>query len=142
MKNLILALAVTFSTVCASAQNFLVIGTYDGDQEETMDKVTQNLGFGYALNDTWTLGVIQAGEDAEGETNYDLWARYNWNANTFVSVQAPTEETTDNLTVGVGYSYNVWKGLNVEPRYSMPLKEDETTGDREGTFNLGFSYKF
>ena len=46
MKNLILALAVTFSTVCASAQNFLVIGTYDGDQEETMDKVTQNLGFG------------------------------------------------------------------------------------------------
>jgi len=142
MKNLILALAVTFSTVCASAQNFLVIGTYDGDQEETMDKVTQNLGFGYALNDTWTLGLIQAGEDAEGETNYDLWARYNWNANTFVSVQAPTEETTDNLTVGVGYSYNVWKGLNVEPRYSMPLKEDETTGDREGTFNLGFSYKF
>tara|TARA_R100000322_G_scaffold163292_1_gene126695 strand:- start:150 stop:578 length:429 start_codon:yes stop_codon:yes gene_type:complete len=142
MKNLILALAVTFSTVCASAQNFLVIGTYDGDQEETMDKVTQNLGFGYALNDTWTLGVIQAGEDAEGETNYDLWARYNWNANTFVSVQAPTEETTDNLTVGVGYSYNVWKGLNIEPRYSMPLKEDETTGDREGTFNLGFSYKF
>ena len=142
MKNLILALAVTFSTVCASAQNFLVIGTYDGDQEETMDKVTQNLGFGYALNDTWTLGVIQAGEDAEGETNYDLWARYNWNANTFVSVQAPTEETTDNLTVGVGYSYNVWKGLNIEPRYSMPLKEDETTGDREGTFNLGFLYKF
>jgi len=142
MKNLILALAVTFSTVCASAQNFLVIGTYDGDQEETMDKVTQNLGFGYALNDTWTLGLIQAGEDAEGETNYDLWARYNWNANTFVSVQAPTEETTDNLTVGVGYSYNVWKGLNIEPRYSMPLKEDETTGDREGTFNLGFSYKF
>jgi opacity protein-like surface antigen len=142
MKNLILALAVTFSTLCASAQNFLVIGTYDGDQEETMDKVTQNLGFGYALNDTWTLGLIQAGEDAEGETNYDLWARYNWNANTFVSVQAPTEETTDNLTVGVGYSYNVWKGLNVEPRYSMPLKEDETTGDREGTFNLGFSYKF
>ena len=141
MKNLILALAVTFSTVCASAQNFLVIGTYDGDQEETMDKVTQNLGFGYALNDTWTLGVIQAGEDAEGETNYDLWARYNWNANTFVSVQAPTEETTDNLTVGVGYSYNVWKGLNVEPNYSVGLKEDEN-GEREGTFNLGFSYRF
>ena len=38
----------------------MVIGTYDGDQEETMDKVTQNLGFGYALNDNWTLGMIQA----------------------------------------------------------------------------------
>ena len=141
MKKLILTSAVALSTLFASAQNFMVIGTYDGDQEETMDKVTQNLGFGYALNDTWTVGMIQAGEDAEGEMTYDLWGRYNWNANTFVSLQAPTEEMMDNMTVGVGYSYNVWKGLNLEPRYSMGLKEDEN-GEREGTFNLGFSYRF
>ena len=141
MKKLILTSAVALSTLFASAQNFMVIGTYDGDQEETMDKVTQNLGFGYALNDNWTLVMIQAGEDAEGDMTYDLWGRYYWNANTFVSLQAPTEEMMDNMTVGVGYSYNVWKGLNVEPRYSMGLKEDEA-GEREGTFNLGFSYKF
>ena len=61
--------------------------------------------------------------------------------NAYVSLQAPQEETTDNLTVGLGYSFNVWKGLNVEPNYSMGLKEDEA-GDREGTFNLGLSYKF
>ena len=78
MKKLILTSAVALSTLFASAQNFMVIGTYDGDQEETMDKVTQNLGFGYALNDTWTVGMIQAGEDAEGEMAYDLWGRYNW----------------------------------------------------------------
>jgi len=47
----------------------------------------------------------------------------------------------DNLTVGLGYSFNVWKGLNVEPNYSMGLKEDEA-GEREGTFNLGLSYRF
>ena len=60
---------------------------------------------------------------------------------TYVSFQAPTEEMMDNMTIGLGLSYNVWKGLNVEPNYSMGLKEDEN-GDREGTFNLGLSYKF
>ena len=47
----------------------------------------------------------------------------------------------DNLTVGLGYSYDVWKGLYVEPNYSMGLNEDEN-GEREGSFNLGLSYKF
>ena len=83
MKKLILTSAIALSTLFASAQNFMVVSTYDGDQEET----------------------------------------------------------TDNLTVGVGYSYNVWKGLNVEPNYSIGLKEDEN-GEREGTFNLGLSYRF
>ena len=141
MKKLILTSAIAFATLFASAQNFMVVTTYDGDQEETMDKITQNMGFGYALNDTWTLGMIQAGEDAEGEMTYDLWGRYNWNKDMYVSFQAPTEEMMDNMTIGVGYSYNVWNGLNVEPNYSMGLKEDEN-GEREGTFNLGLSYKF
>ena len=139
MKKLFLTLVIASTTLLASTQ-FMAVTTYDGDQEETMDKITQNMGFGYALNDTWTLGMIQAGEDAEGEMSYDLWGRYNWNANTYVSFQAPTEEMMDNMTVGVGYSYNVWKGLNIEPNYTMPLKEDEA-GEREGSFNLGLSYK-
>ena len=141
MKKLILTFAVAISTLFASAQNFMVVTTYDGDQEETMDKVSQNLGFGYALNNTWTLGMIQAGEDVDGDMTYDLWSRYNMKNNLYVSAQAPTEETMDNLTVGLGYSFNVWKGLNVEPNYSMGLKEDENE-EREGTFNLGLSYRF
>ena len=141
MKKLFLTSAVALMTLVASAQ-FTVVSTYDGDQEENLDKVTQNIGFGYALNDTWTVGLMNVGEDAEGETVYDLWGRYNLKNDAYVSFQAPTEETLDNLTVGLGYSYNVWKGLNVEPNYTVGLKEDETTGDREGTFNLGFSYKF
>ena len=141
MKKLILTSAIAFATLFASAQNFMVVTTYDGDQEETMDMLTQNVGFGYAVNDTWTVGLIQNGEDVDGETIYDIWGRYNLKNNAYVSLQAPQEEMMDNLTVGLGYSFNVWKGLNVEPNYSMGLKEDEA-GDREGTFNLGFSYKF
>ena len=140
MKKLILTSAVALMTLVASSQ-FTVVTTYDGDQEETMDKVTQNFGIGYALNDTWTLGLIQNGEDDEGETVYDLWGRYNLKNNAYVSLQAPQEEMMDNLTVGIGYSFNVWNGLNIEPNYSMGLKEDENE-EREGTFNLGLSYKF
>ena len=141
MKKIFLTSAIAFATLFASAQNFMVVSTYDGDQEETMDMLTQNVGFGYAVNETWTLGLMQNGEDVDGETIYDLWARYNMKNDLYLSLQAPQEETMDNLTVGLGYSFNVWKGLNVEPNYSMGLKEDEA-GDREGTFNLGLSYKF
>ena len=144
MKKLILTSAIALSTLFASAQNFMVVTTYnapeDGESFE-MSNLTDNMGIGYKLNDTWTVGLVTAGEDSTGDKSYDLWGRYNWNANMYVSVQAPTEEMMDNMTVGLGYSFNVWKGLNVEPNYSMGLKEDEN-GEREGTFNLGLSYKF
>ena len=139
MKKLFLTMAVVaFTTLFASAQ-FLVVTTYtaaeDGAEWE-VTSLTDNLGIGYAVNDAWTVGFIKAGEDSLGDTSYDLWGRYNWNENVYVSVQAPTEDTMDNLNIGVGYSLNVWKGLNVEPNYSMGLEGDE------GAFNLGLSYKF
>ena len=144
MKKLILTMAVVaFTTIFASAQ-FMVVTTYNAPEdgaEWEMTSLTDNMGIGYAVNDAWTVGSIKAGEDSLGDASYDLWGRYNWNENVYVSVQAPTEEMMDNLTVGIGYSYNVWKGLNVEPNYSMGLKEDEE-GEREGSFNLGLSYKF
>ena len=144
MKKLILTMAVVaFTTLFASAQ-FMVVTSYNAPEdgaEWEMTSLTDNMGIGYAVNDAWTVGLIKAGEDSLGDASYDLWGRYNWNENVYVSVQAPTEEMMDNLTVGVGYSYNVWKGLNVEPNYSMGLKEDEE-GEREGSFNLGLSYKF
>ena len=144
MKKLILTMAVVaFTTLFASAQ-FMVVTTYNAPEdgaEWEMTSLTDNRGIGYTVNDTWTVGLIKAGEDSLGDASYDLWGRYNWNKNVYVSVQAPTEEMMDNLTLGLGYSYNVWKGLNVEPNYSMGLKEDEN-GEREGSFNLGLSYKF
>ena len=144
MKKLILTMAVVaFTTLFASAQ-FMVVTTYNAPEdgaEWEMTSLTDNMGIGYAVNDAWTVGLIKAGEDSQGDASYDLWGRYNWNENVYVSVQAPTEDMMDNLNIGIGYSYNVWKGLNVEPNYSMGLKEDEE-GEREGSFNLGLSYKF
>ena len=144
MKNLIMTLAVAILTTFAASAQFMVVTTYNAPEdgaEWEMTSLTDNMGIGYAVNDTWTVGLISAGEDSLGDASYDLWGRYNWNANMYVSLQAPTEEMMDNLTVGLGYSYDVWKGLCVEPNYSMGLKEDEN-GEREGSFNLGLSYKF
>jgi len=143
MKKLILTLAIAFTTLIASAQ-FTVVTTYNtaADGEDwKMSSLTDNMGIGYAVNDTWTVGLLTAGEDSLGEASYDLWARYNLDGDMYISVQAPTEDMMDNLTVGVGYSLSVWKGLSVEPNYSMGLKEDDN-GERDGSFNLGLSYKF
>ena len=144
MKKLFLTMAVAFSTLIASAQ-FMVVTTYNAPEdgaEWEMTSLTDNLGIGYTLNNgKCVVGLMKAGEDSLGDASYDLWGRYNWNQNMYVSVQAPTEEMMDNLTVGIGYSYNVWRGVCIEPNYSMGLKEDDN-GEREGSFNLGLSYKF
>ena len=137
-------MAVAFSTLIASAQ-FTVVTSYvapeDGVEWE-VSSLTDNMGIGYALNSgKCVVGLVKAGTDSLDEATYDLWGRYNLQSNLYISVQAPTEEMMDNLTVGLGYSYNVWKGLCIEPNYSMGLKEDEA-GEREGSFNLGLSYKF
>ena len=144
MKKLFLTMAVAFSTLIASAQ-FMVVTTYNAPEdgaEWEMTSLTDNLGVGYTLNNgKCVVGLMKAGEDSLGDASYDLWGRYNLKSNLYVSVQAPTEEMMDNLTVGLGYSYNVWKGVCIEPNYSMGLKEDDN-GEREGSFNLGLSYKF
>ena len=137
-------MAVAFSTLIASAQ-FTVVTSYvapeDGAEWE-MSSLTDNLGIGYSLNGgQYIVGLVKAGTDSLDEATYDLWGRYNLKNSLYVSVQAPIEEMMDNLTVGIGYSYAAWKGLCIEPNYSMGLKEDED-GEREGSFNIGLSYKF
>ena len=131
-----LTMALAFVTIFASAQ-FMVITTIDQPEENAeweMSNITDNMGIGYQLNDKITIGAIKNGED------YDLWGRYQLKM-VYLSVQAPIEEMTDNLNVGVGYSLKVWNDLYVEPNYSMPLKED-TEGNREGEFKIGVAYKF
>ena len=53
--------------------------------------------------------------------------------NLYLSAQMPTENSTDNMTLGVGLSIKVWNELYVEPNY--------TTKNDEGSFNIGLSYK-
>ncbi len=52
----------------------------------------------------------------------------------YATLQAPTEDMSDNMKIGVGFSFNVWNALYLEPNYTMPVSEDEVTGDREGYF--------
>ena len=131
MKKMFLTMALAFVTMISSAQ-FMVVTTMtqptDGEEWATSN-ITDNMGVGYVLNDKMTLGVVKNGED------YDLWGRYNISF-MYLAVQAPTEETTDNMTFGVGYSLRVWNDLYIDPSYMMSTKEDS-----EGEFKVGLSYK-
>jgi hypothetical protein len=154
MKKVLLTAVVALSTLVASAQ-FMVVTTYDGDQEENADKLTANLGLGYMVNDAFTVGVTRAAEvhdedhaghvnaDEEDEETYNLFVRYNIAQveGAYASLQMPTKDASDNMNIGVGFAFNVWNGLYVEPNYTMPTKED-AEGNREGTFNFGISYRF
>ena len=142
MKKVLLTAVVALSTLVASAQ-FMVVTTYDGDQEENAEKITANLGLGYMVNDAFTVGLVKGAVNAEGDETFDLWARYNIAQveGSYASLQMPTEDGSDNMRIGVGFAFNVWNGLYIEPNYTMPTSEDEE-GDREGTFNFGVSYRF
>jgi len=132
MKKLFLMASLFFAANLCSAQ-FLAITTInmpEDDAEWEMSNITDNIGIGYILTDKIVAGLVKNGEE------YDLWGRYHFNK-LYAVVQAPTEETTDNMMFGVGYSMKVWKDLYVDPSYMMSAKEDS-----EGEFKLGISYRF
>ena len=133
MKKLLLTAVIVFATLFASAQ-IMVVTTYDGDQEESLDKLTANMGIGYSVSDNIVVGGVKNGD------NYDLFARYNYNEDLYISLQMATGDN-EGTSIGVGYSANVWKGLYLEPNYSMPTEKD-ADGNRDGEFNLGLGYRF
>ena len=139
MNKLFLTIALAFTTMIASAQ-FTALTTLTEDADSAWT-VTEKLGVGYQLGEKLMVGITMDGED-----KYELLGRYSlmngiWGACTY-SYDADSEaELMDKVNVGVGYSFNVWKNLYIDPNYMMPLKEDEA-GEREGSLNLGVSYKF
>ena len=136
MKKVILTTMFAFATLFASAQ-FTVITNVDMPEDGEglqASSLTDNLGIGYQLNSKIMVGAVKNGED------YDLFGRYYLN-DIYVSLQGATEEMADNLNIGVGYSFNMWRNLYIEPNYSMPTNED-AEGNREGEFKLGVAYKF
>ena len=162
MNKVFLTMLFAFSTMIASAQ-FVALTTvnkvegiepvkpsttevYEGDvcpTTETDDSwnVTDKIGIGYQINEKLMVGVTKDGDD-----DYELLGRYSlmngvWGTCIYNYTKDSEDEMMDRLDLGVGYSYNVWRGLWVDPNYTMPLKEDEE-GNREGSFNLSFSYKF
>ena len=135
MKKIVLTTITACACLFASAQFSIIssVNIPEDGEEWNMSSITENMGAGYQINDKMMAGVMKNGE------NYDLFGRYYFE-NIYVSLQAPTEEMSDNMKMGVGYSYNVWKGLCIEPSYSMPMKEDEN-GEREAKLVLGVAYK-
>ena len=135
-------MVVVFTSMAASAQ-FMVVTTYDSDQEETMDQLTARLGVGYMVTDGITAGIVRGDKDDAGDDTYELFARYNLGMldGAYAMIQMPTEDMTDNMKVGIGMSFAVWNSLYLEPNYTMPISEDDN-GDREGKFNIGIGYRF
>jgi hypothetical protein len=142
MNKLFLTMALAFSTMMASAQ-YSVLTTVTSTEDEageTTYNATDKIGLGYQVNEKLMIGITKDGED-----KYELLGRYalmNGIWGTCVYNHDDSEgELMDKMELGLGYSWNVWGELYVDPNYTMPLKEDEA-GEREGSFNLSVSYKF
>jgi len=139
MKKVFLTMTLAFVTMIASAQ-FSVLTTFNEGADSTWN-VTDKMGIGYQVNEKLMVGLTMNGED-----NYELLGRYSlmngvWGTCVYNYAKDSEAELMDKVDVGVGYSWNVWKGLSIDPNYTMPLAEDEA-GEREGSLNLSISYKF
>ena len=139
MNKLFLTIALAACTMVASAQ-YSALTTISETSDSTWS-VTEKLGVGYQVNEKLMVGITMDGED-----KYELLGRYNiltpglWATCVYNYDTNNEDELKDKLELGLGYSFNVWKKLYVDPNYTMPLKED-AEGNREGTFNLSLSYK-
>ena len=138
MNKLFLTIALAFGTLVASAQ-FSVITTISENADSAWT-ITEKLGVGYDVNEKLMIGITMDGEDA-----YELLGRYDvyngvWATCIYNYEKDSEAELKDKLELGLGYSFNVWKKLYVDPYYVMPMKENDE-GKREGEFRLGISYK-
>ena len=143
MNKLFLTMTLALCTTIASAQYsaLTTVTSVEDEAGETTYNVTDKLGVGYQVNEKLMIGLTMDGED-----NYELLGRYSlmngiWGTCVYNYAKDSEAELMDKVDVGVGYSFKVWNNLYVDPNYTMPLKEDEA-GEREGTLNLGVSYKF
>ena len=129
MKKTILTTVIALFCLSASAQYRVMSNVNEPTDGESwgVETFTDNIGVGYQVNNEVMIGVMQNGDD------YDFVGRYSLSDNMYLSAQMPTENAVDNMTLGVGFSINVWNNLYVEPNYT--IKEDQ-----DG-FNVGLSYK-
>ena len=139
MNKLFLTMLFAFSTTLASAQ-FVGLTTLNEGTDSTWN-VTDKIGIGYQVNEKLMVGITK-----DGDEDYELLGRYNikeslWATCIYNYAKDSEDELTDKLDLGLGYSFNVWKNLYVDPYYVVSMKEN-MEGEREGSFNLGLSYKF
>ena len=130
MKKYLLTMGIAMLSLAASAQ-FMVTTTVnepaDGDSWST-ENFTQEMGIGYIYEDI-VVGIVKSGDD------YDAFGRYAFTCNAYVVGKMATD-STHSLSIGVGYSLPLWKGLSVEPYYIKELDSDT-----EGSLKIGLTYK-
>ena len=135
---MLLTAAIAFTSLIASAQ-FMI--TADLDLEDfSADSITEttDFGFGYMINDTWTVGAtMPAGDDED----FRVFARYYWNESIYLTANTTASDFSDNLRLGAGYSFAAYGSFYIEPNYTMNIKEDDA-GERNGKLKLGLAYRF
>ena len=143
MKKVFLTMTLALCTMIASAQYSVLttVTSVEDEAGESTYNITDKLGVGYQMNEKLMIGITMDGED-----KYELLGRYSlmngiWGTCTYSYESDSEAELMDKVNVGVGYSFNVWNNLYIDPNYTMPLAEDEA-GEREGSLNLSVSYKF
>ena len=143
MNKLFLTMTLAFCTMIASAQYSVLttVTSVEDEAGETTYNATDKLGLGYQVSEKLMVGLTMDGED-----KYELLGRYAlmngvWGTCVYNYVKDSETELMDNIDLGLGYSFKVWKDLYIDPNYTMPLKADEA-GKRERSLNLSVSYKF
>ena len=136
MKNVLMSFALAvLCAVSVNAQNQgdWYVGTGDiANTAWTEWSIAPTVG--YAIADTFMVGVNVSQADSSAEMVLDAHVRYFYNG-LFGYVSAPNLDT-DKLTIGLGKMFTLHKGVYVDPKvvYDTNLK---TTN-----LMLGFGLKF
>ena len=134
MKKVFFTIALCCAALIGSAQFTIVSSMSSPAEGESWEisNLTQNMGIGYNINDKTMIGTYRNGD------NYDVFARYNMGFG-FLCLESPTQDSTENMSIGFGSYITLYNNLSINPIYMIPLKEDEN-GEREGSFKVGLSY--
>ena len=136
MNKLFLTMLLSVATIVASAQITIISTVTEVDDEYNF---TDNLAVGYNINNMLMLGL-----EMNGEENYNVMARYSFADNCWAYGSYDIEaegELVDKLNLGVGYSFNVWEGLYIDPNYTVSMMKN-SDDEYEGKLNFTVSYKF
>ncbi len=136
MNKLFLTMLFSVATIVASAQMTVMTTVTEVEDEYNF---TDNLAVGYNVSDILMLGL-----EMDSEDNYEVMARYAFADNCWAYGSFDTEgegEYVDRLDLGVGYSFNIWEGLYIDPNYTVSMKKN-SDDEYEGKLNFTISYKF
>ena len=136
MNKLFLTMLFSVATIVASAQMTVMTTVTEVEDEYNF---TDNLAVGYNVSDILMLGL-----EMDGEDNYEVMVRYAFAENCWAYGSFDTEgegEYVDRLDLGVGYSFNIWEGLYIDPNYTVSMKKN-SDDEYEGKLNFTISYKF